>query len=51
MIALAESDEPVQRILRYAEYGESTGREACEVVPEVAGLGGAAGSHRGRVEV
>ena len=51
MIALAESDEPVQRILRYAEYSKSAGAQACEIVPEVAGFGSAAGSHRGRVEV
>ena len=51
MIAPAESDELVQRILRYAEHGESAGAQAFEVVSEVAGLGGAAGSHRGRVEV
>ena len=51
MIAPAESDELVQRILRYAEHGKSAGAQSFEVVSEVAGLGGAAGSHRGRVEV
>ena len=51
IIALAESDELVQRILRYADHGKSAGGEACEVVAEVAGFGGAAGSHRGGIEI
>ena len=51
IIALAESDELVQRILRYAEHGKSAGAQSFEVVSEVAGLGGAARRHRGRVEV
>ena len=51
MIALAESGEFVQRILRYAEHGEPVGGQAGEIIAKIAGFGGATRGHRRRVEV
>ena len=51
MIALCKLAQFVKRVLGDTEHCDILRRQSGEIVAEIAGLGGASGRHRGRVEV
>ena len=51
MIALCKLAQFVKRVLGDTEHCDILRRQSGEIVAEIAGLGGATGRHRGRVEV
>ena len=51
MIALCKLAQLVKRVLGDAKHRNVFRRQSGEIVAEIASLGGAAGRHRGRVEI